>query len=767
MTMIDLSRRDLFTIGGALGVTSVAAHAEKLTGDDTAGLKTYHATCSMECLHCNLKATVKDGKVIKIESDNPFDGKACAKGLARIKWMYAKNRVLHPMKRVGERGSGKFVPISWDEALDTVAAKMKEAVEKDGAKSIFFTHLAGNMDAFAWPSMSRLGDYLGGTTTTAGSLCCSAVAGSMIPMVGFRYVDTRDTIEDSKYIICWGNNPLVTMQAYWPRYLEAQKRGAKIVVIDPRKSETAQRADQWIQIEPGTDTALALGMVRILAHEKMLDEPFLRAHTGAPYLVGANGKLMREKADDPLSYVVLDEKTGKIVRHDTPGITPALTTAGTPVAATAKTALQLTLAEAEPWTPEAVQAETTVPAATVVQLAREFGKSGASMIVQNMGSFQRTEQGGYAAGSHFLLCILTGNFGRPGTGVCDAGGVTQMAKFGAPIPAPKKAPAKTTSIPISKTGNWVLHDKPYKINVWYSLTTGLVGQFPNANEVIRAIKHVPFFVVAENLMTPTAMYADIVLPVSTLFEYKTLVTSIRTHSVQWSEQAVEPQGEAKTDYWIAAQLAKRLGFGEAFDLTPEQMAENVLKPSGVTLAEVQKGPWCPEGKKKWVPFKDGHFRTPNGKANIFVEEWQKKGHKPVVTFIRPVESRKGNPALAAKYPLEAIQRKCMRGVHTSHHDNVWISEIWGENLPSVEISRKDAEKRGLKDGGVAVVFNDRGEHRCRVVVTDIHDGVVCLENGWWQGVNGNTTSSVLTNDTVEPLGTGSSICSTLVEVRRA
>ena len=122
MTMIDLSRRDLFTIGGALGVTSVAAHAEKLTGDDTAGLKTYHATCSMECLHCNLKATVKDGKVIKIESDNPFDGKACAKGLARIKWMYAKNRVLHPMKRVGERGSGKFVPISWDEALDTVAA---------------------------------------------------------------------------------------------------------------------------------------------------------------------------------------------------------------------------------------------------------------------------------------------------------------------------------------------------------------------------------------------------------------------------------------------------------------------------------------------------------------------------------------------------------------------------------------------------------------------------------------------------------------------
>jgi len=127
MTMIDLSRRDLFTIGGALGVTSVAAHAEKLTGDDTAGLKTYHATCSMECLHCNLKATVKDGKVIKIESDNPFDGKACAKGLARIKWMYAKNRVLHPMKRVGERGSGKFVPISWDEALDTVAAKMKEA----------------------------------------------------------------------------------------------------------------------------------------------------------------------------------------------------------------------------------------------------------------------------------------------------------------------------------------------------------------------------------------------------------------------------------------------------------------------------------------------------------------------------------------------------------------------------------------------------------------------------------------------------------------
>ena len=689
----NISRRDLFKAGGAAGATSLVAGCSALSGEaaKAAGEQTFHASCTMECLHCNLKATVRDGKIVKIESDNAFQGKACAKGLARTEWVYAKNRVLYPMKRVGRRGEGKFERISWDEALDSVAAKIREAIAAGGSQSIFMTHLAGNMDSLNKNAFWALWNHLGGITSTNGSLCCSAVTATMVPMLGFR-TDTRDTISESRYILCWGNNPLITMQAYWHLYLKAKERGAKLVVIDPRMSETAARADQWVKIVPGTDAALSLGMLRVIHRENLFDEAFLKKHTGAPYLVDGNGRLMRETQDDANSYLVYDAASGRTVRHDAAGIDPALTTRGTALSGRCRTALDVAWAEAEKWTAEKVEDETGVPATVVEQLAREYAASGASMIIQNMGSFQRTEFGGYAAAGQFLLALVTGNIGRPGTGVCDNGGATQLAKFGAPIPGPKTKPGKHPWIPISKVGEWVLNDKPCKINFWLSMQTGLVGQFPNTNKVIKAIEHVPFFVVLENLFTATTQWADIVLPAAAVFEYKSITAGIRSHYVQWSDQAIEPQGEAKPDYWIAQQLARRLGFGEQFDLTPEQMAENVLKPSGIKLADVMKAPVCPIGDKPYVPYEGGKFRTPNGKANIYVEAWQQKGFSPVVAYYRPTESLKGNPALAKDYPLMSVQKKSMQGVHSSHHDNPWIKSIYG-NVPGVEMNSEDARAR--------------------------------------------------------------------------
>lgn len=470
---MSISRRDLFTVAGACGLATTAGECAAFVGKTEGGVETFNATCSMECLHCNLKAFVKDGRLVRIESDNAYEGKACARGLSRIKWVYAKNRIRTPLKRVGERGEGKFEPISWDEALDTIAGKMKEAIAKDGSKSILMTSASGNMDSLTNGVMKALGAHLGGVTHQVGSLCCSAVTAAMNDMVGLRYVDTRDTIADSAYILCWGNNPLVTMQAYWPRYLEARARGAKIVVIDPRRSETAARADDWVSILPGTDSALALGMIREILHNKWFDAPFLKTHTGAPYLVGSNGKLLRE-SKEKTSFLVYDEISKKVVRHDTPNIKPALRLAGAKLPAGTVTAFEMLAKETEAWTPEAVEAETGVPAAKVRELAKDYATSKASMIVNNMGSFQRVEYGTYAAAGHFYLALLTGQIGKAGAGVCDAGGVTQMAKFGSPIPVPAQKPAKVPGIPTAKLGEWVLNDKPHKINVWYSQTCGLV-----------------------------------------------------------------------------------------------------------------------------------------------------------------------------------------------------------------------------------------------------------------------------------------------------
>lgn len=763
---MTISRRDLFTVSGACGVAAMQPACAALIGQDQTALETFRASCTMECLHCYLKAYVKDGKIVRIESDNAHEGKGCARGLSRIKWVYAKNRVRTPLKRVGARGEGKFKAISWDEALDEVATRMKKAIETDGSKSILMSSASGNMDSFANGVMKSLGAYLGGVTLPAGSLCCSAVTAAMESMVGFRYVDTRDTIEDAKYIVCWGNNPLVTMQAYWPRYLKAKERGAKIVVIDPRRNETAMRADAWIPIVPGTDPILALGMIRLFEEEKLLDTTFLKAHTGAPFLVDDQGALLRENQRDQASCLVFDLKSKKLVRHDAPGIDPALDVKGLAVPRGVRTVLSVVLEEARPWTLDRVEKETRIPASVVRQLARDYAKSGASMIIANMGSFQRVENGTYAAAAHFYLALLTGNIGRAGTGVCDAGGVTQMAKFGSPIPAPSKKPAKIPGIPTAKLGEYLLAQKPHKINVWYSQTCAPIGQWPNTNKVIEAIKSVPFVVVADNLMTPTAMYADIVLPATTIFEYKTLLAGTRNHYVQWSEEAVQPEGEAKPDYWIIAQLAKRLGCGEAFDLTPEQMAENVLKPSGIKLEEVKRHPVCPV-KGPWIPFDGGVFRTPTKKGQMYMENWLKKGFSPVLTFVRAKESPKGNPELAKKYPLQAVQRKVIRNIHTSHQDNEWLKEVFA-NAPTVIMNVKDAKARNIVDGDMVIVFNDRGKHKALAVVGDgIISGAVALENGWWQDKEGFNSSSVLTNDTIEVLGTATTINSTLVNVRKA
>ncbi len=758
----QLKRRSFLTACGMIPVTYVPQVSAMLKGKDPFdAYKTFHATCSMECLHCNLKGYVDDnGKLVKIESDNSFNGKACARGLSRIKWIYAENRIQQPLKRVGERGEGKFEPISWDQALDEIAAKMKDAIAKDGSKSILLTSASGNMDSLHNGSQVAFGNYLGGVTRTVGSLCCSAVTAAMNPIVGLRYVDTRDSIKDAKCIIAWGNNPLVTMQAYWPNYLEAKKNGAVLVVIDPRKSETAVRADQWVSIIPGTDAALALGMIRVIAQENLMDTDFLKKSTGAVYLVDDKNQLMKESKDDANSYLVWDEKSNSVVRHDKPEISPALEVKGQPF----KTALSLALEEAEKWTPEAVEEETGVPAEQVAKLARLYAK-GPSMIVNNMGSFQRTEYGTQAVGGQLYLALITGNIGKRGAGVCDAGGVTQMGKFGSPVPAPKNKPAKVPPIPTAKLGEYVLNDKPCKINVWYTQTCGIVGQWPNANKVIAAVKKVPFFVVAESIMTPTARYADIILPATTVFEYESVMAGARNHYVQLCEKAIEPVGQAKPDYWIMAQLAKRMGFGEAFDLTPEQMIRNVLKPSGITYEELKEHPVSPV-KGDWIPFEGGKFRTPNGKANFYCEPWVKAGFKPVVTYIPVSESPKGSQDLAKKYPLMAIQRKVIRNIHTSHQDNPWLNELFAKE-PTVLINSEDGKTRGIKPDEVVVVFNDRGEHKAKAFLTnDIRRGVVCLENGWWMDTNGFNSSSVLTNDKVEVLGTGTSICSTLVEVRK-
>lgn len=768
---LRLKRRTLLKGLGVIGLASLSPCAFSLSTGQQEPLRrihlkltdyqTFRSTCAMECLHCNLTAYVYQKKLMKIEATEGFNVKCCLRGISRTKWVYHQQRVTMPLLRVGKKGEGKFEPITWQQALDLIEKNIRTTIKEQGNEGLLLSTHAGNMDSIKNDMGKAFFDYLGGSVKQAGSLCCSAVTAAMMPMVGLRYADTRDTIADSRLIICWGNNPAVTMQAYFKNYLRAQEQGARIVVIDPRFNETAAKADEWIPIVPGTDTALALGMMKIIIEEQHIDTDFLRQHTGAVYLVDAKDQLVRADATDSESYLVYDCTSQRLVRHDQADITPALFQHQLPADSGYRTVFETVYQQAAPWTLDRVAAETDIPAHTILRLARDYATTAPAMIVQNMSGAQRTEFGTYVAASQFYLALLTGNIGKRGAGICDAGGARQMAKFG-PIIPPAPAVKKITPIPVSKVGEWVVNDRPYPIKFWWIMTMGVMTQLPNTNMVRKALEKVPFVVVADNLMSSTALYADLVLPVTTIFEDVSLMAGVRSHYVQLMEQAVEPPGEAKPDYWIFARLAERFGFGDVFNQPIEHYINACLQGSGITLEQLKKGPVLPVSGD-WIPFENGVFRTPTRKAHFFIEEWQKKAFSPVVTYLRVNESPQGSPELAAKYPLMAVQRKLARSIHSSHGMNEWILEVQ-RNKPNVMIHPQDAQQRRIKHGDWATVFNQRGEHRAiAVVTTHIKRGVVSLDNGWWEQQGGS--SSHVTNDAVEALGTGHCCNSTLVDVR--
>ena len=263
---------------GALHAVAIAA--PPMMGDVSA--KKVRSCCTVECLHHNLTAHVVNNKVVNVVSSPDNDTKACARGISRAKYLYNPKRVLYPMLQTGEKGNlSTFKKISWNEAFDLIEKNLKNTIKKFGNKAIYFSSMTGNMDSTGGAFGAAFFNRLGGYTTRSGSMCCGVISYLMPQMLGQRYVDTRDTVADSKYLLCWGNNPVVTLQAYYKNFVHAMDKGAKMVTIDPRYSETAAKSDEWVQIIPGTDAALALGMLNHIIKNKLYDEKFLLEHSGA------------------------------------------------------------------------------------------------------------------------------------------------------------------------------------------------------------------------------------------------------------------------------------------------------------------------------------------------------------------------------------------------------------------------------------------------------------------------------------------------------
>ena len=734
------------------------------TGEDPyEGAEIFYSTCPPECQHHNLKGYVVDGKLVKVESSELNDCAACGRGIARAYMTNDPERLTVPLLRDGDKGSGKFKEITWDEAFDLIQQKFDEAIATDGVESICYVTGSGNFGAMHGPVANAFFAHLGGASTTVGSLCCAGTTAAIVPIYGQRFLDCRNQIENSTYCVIWGNNPAISKQGYFQRFEKVVENGGKLVVIDPIYTESAAKATDWIAPWPGTDAALGLAMLKTIVDEKLYDEEFLLAHTCAPCLVDkATGAPVLESAEDPASFMVLDTATGAVVRHDAPNITAALTLEGTPQAEQYSTEFELIYANAAPWTAEAAETECGVPAADIQRIAREYATAEHAMIVQNMGGFMRTENGTYATAIGAYLAAFCGQVGHVGDGVSDAGGMNEV-KTGAPIPVPE-LDRKVPAIPRFKFGEAVLAEDPLKVNVLWSMTGSPMTQWPNTTMVKAALEAIPFVVTVEHYLTSTALYSDLVLPCTGMFEMEGVLANARSHWVQLVEKAVDGPGQCKSDLEIFTELAKRYGFGDAFDVPMDTLISNVIEPTGITLEELKEKKAIDVVGPDYIPYRDGEFLTPSKKAEFWVAAWKEEGFDPIVTYARSEEDARNDNELASKYPLFAVQQKTYRGVHSTFHALPWMDEIC-DTEPHILIHADDAAARGIADGDAVVVFNDRGEHRGIARVNKLlKPGVIGLQNGWWEQQGGS--SSYVTNDKWKTLG-GTHCCNqTLVDVKK-
>ena len=675
------------------------------TGEDEfADCQLVYGCCSPECQHHLLKGYVRDGKLVKVESGEVNESPACARGFARVEMCNSDKRLTKPLKLVGEKGSGDFEEITWDEAFDLIQEKLQYALDNGGPKSIMSQGGSGNFSALTGAFSTFVG-WLGGGTSTSGNMCCAGIDSGLAPVLGQRMQLVRNEIANSNYIIAWGNNPVISMTGYFGRFQEMMDNGGTLCTIDPFLSETADKSQEWIQPWPGTDSAVALAMLKVVIDEGLTDEEYIIAHTTAPCLIDkkTNAPAFADPADDT-TYQVYDPATKTIVAHDAAGVTPLLSVEGTEIANDYVTIYDLIKAEADKWGKEAVEAESGCSYDDIARIARDYANAEHAMIIQNMGGYQRTENAAYATATQVYLALFCGHIGHRGDGVYDACGSTTLVPGGSAYEANPDA-VKNESIPVPCFGEWICQDKPTKINFMWIAQGNPVAQWPNTNSVKEGMKHIPFVVKVDMFLNASAMYADLVLPVTALFETPNVTHSVRSAVISISEAGVTPPGECKTDLEITREVAKRFGLEQYFNEDPSVYIGRVLEPAGITYEE-----------------------------------------------------------LAKKYPLASVQRKTRSQVHTTFK-NLETMLCMDGRKPNIYINTEDAADRGIAEGDEVTAFNDRGEHTGLARVTDhLKKGVVVLENGW-EDTTASSSSNVTSNKW-PTLGTIHCCNSTLVEVKK-
>ncbi|HEV2801150.1 MAG TPA: molybdopterin oxidoreductase family protein [Pyrinomonadaceae bacterium] len=687
--------------------------------DENRRQKIVRAACPHDCPDtCAMLVTVEDGRAVRVAGDptHPFTrGTLCTKVANYEQRTHSPERIQTPLRRTGAKGEARFERISWDAALDEIAARFRAlAASPEGAETILPYSYCGTMGLVQSESMDRRFFHRLGASLLDRTICSSAGMAGYDSLNGARLGTDPERFGEARLIILWGTNTITSNVHLWPFILEAKHKGARLVCIDPRRTRTADQCHEHVAPLPGTDAALALGLMHVIFAEGLEDKDYL-----ARYTVGADE--LRARARD--------------------------------------------------YPPARVAELCGVEAETIVRLAREYATTRPSVIRLNYG-LQRHAGGGMAVRTVACLPAVTGAWRDA------AGGALLSSSSTFPINhdlikrpdlLPKPMPR---TINMSQLGDALtkVNDPPVRALYVYNSNPAAIA--PEQATVLEGLRRDDLFtVVHEQFMTDTCDFADIVLPATTQLEHFDLHKAYGHLYLTINEPAIAPLHESKPNTEVFRLLAARLGFEEeCFKDSDEEIARQALDLvhpllEGITLDALRERGWMrlnlPE---PYAPFAEGNFPTPSGKCELSNERLELQGLPAVPDFIPPRESHASAPELARRFPLALISPAAHAFLNSSFAN--LPKHVRQEKRPFVEINPADAAARRISDGDRVRVSNERGVCELTAVVTTrARPGVVVSPSVWWNKLSpGGTNINQLSSQTLTDMGGGATFYDALVEV---
>jgi anaerobic selenocysteine-containing dehydrogenase len=735
--------------------------------------------CALCISRCGSIAVVEDGRFVALEPDpsHPTGKAICAKGRAAPELVYHQERLLYPMKRTRPKGDPDpgWQRISWDEALDHTAAKLRQLAEESGPESVVFSVASGSTssttDASTWTQ--RLMRAFGSPSWSEHVAVCGW--GRWLALTDMYGVSlpagVLPDLENAGCILFWGYNPNTAWLDHSVSTMAALKRGARLVVVDPRRTGIAKKADLWLQVRPGTDGALALGIANVMIERGWYDEPFIRDWTNGPLLVRSdNSRLLTESDLSPAGsakrYVAWNEAMGQPTCYDPArvsyeGSSADLALFGEYQVETlrgkvlCRPAFHLVADLCQQHSPERVEEicgvgrDNIKSAARLLWESRPVGYNAWSGLEMQSNATQTARAIG-------LVYALTGSFDAKGgnvilpavpTGDVSGNDLISEEQLSLTLGLSERplGPGRFQHVTAAEIYHATLEQQPYAVRGLVNFGANLLLSHAGGRRGRQALAALDFTVHADLFMNPTAELADILLPVASAFEREALkigfsVSHEAQSLVQFRQQIAEPRGETRSDIEIVFDLACRLGLGDQFWQGDIEAAYRYqLNPSGISLDTLRENPGgvrvpLQVRYRKFAERKEGviqGFATPTKKIELYSEKMLEHGYSPLPEYEEPLMSPVSRPELAERFPLILTCAKHTLFCNSQHRGLPSLRQRARD--PEVEIHPAAAAERGIGSGDWVYIETPEGKVRARARMNDtLKPDVVCGQHGWWQ-----------------------------------